>query len=74
VEKENILFYRYRFALSGKKTVIIGCDLRKPKLFDEFNLSNEVGIVNYLIKQKSLDVINHTQIPHLDVILSGRFL
>jgi Mrp family chromosome partitioning ATPase len=55
-----------------KKTVIIGCDLRKPKLFDEFNLSNEVGIVNYLIKQKSLDeIINHTQIPHLDVILSG---
>jgi capsular exopolysaccharide synthesis family protein len=52
--------------------VIIGCDLRKPKLFDEFNLSNEVGIVNYLIKQKSLDeIINHTQIPHLDVILSG---
>jgi Mrp family chromosome partitioning ATPase len=30
------------------------------------------GIVNYLIKQKSLDeIINHTQIPHLDVILSG---
>jgi Mrp family chromosome partitioning ATPase len=55
-----------------KKTVIIGCDLRKPKLFDEFNLSNEVGIVNYLIKQKSLDeIINHTQIPHLDVILFG---
>jgi Mrp family chromosome partitioning ATPase len=29
-------------------------------------------IVNYLIKQKSLDeIINHTQIPYLDVILSG---
>jgi hypothetical protein len=26
--------------LAKKKTVIIGCDLRKPKLFDEFNLSN----------------------------------
>jgi Mrp family chromosome partitioning ATPase len=64
VEKENILFYkyRYRFCTKWKKTVIIGCDL-KTKLFDEFNLSNEVGIVNYLIKQKSLDeIINHTQI------------
>ena len=60
------------FALSEKKTVIIGLDLRKPKLFDEFNLSNEVGVVNYLIKQKSVDeIINHTQIPYLDVILSG---
>jgi hypothetical protein len=27
--RKNILFYKYRvFALSGKKTVIIGCDLR----------------------------------------------
>ncbi|CAM2922200.1 polysaccharide biosynthesis tyrosine autokinase [Flavobacterium frigoris] len=60
------------FALSEKKTVIVGCDLRKPKLFEEFNLSNEVGIVNYLIKQKSVnEIINHTSIPYLDVILSG---
>ena len=40
------------FALSEKKTVIVGLDLRKPKLFEEFNLNNEVGVVNYLIKQK----------------------
>jgi len=60
------------FALSEKKTVIIGLDLRKPRLADEFNLTNKVGVVNYLIKQKSLDEItNSTQIPNLDVILSG---
>jgi succinoglycan biosynthesis transport protein ExoP len=60
------------FALSGKKTVIVGLDLRKPKLYEEFNLSNDVGIVNYLIKQKSVEeIINHTQVPFLDVILSG---
>lgn len=60
------------FALSEKKTVIIGLDLRKPKLFEEFNLSNEVGVVNYLIKQKTVDEIIHpTHIPFLDVILSG---
>lgn len=60
------------FALSEKKTVIVGLDLRKPKLFGEFNLINDVGVVNYLIKQKSVDeIVNHTQIPFLDVILSG---
>jgi capsular exopolysaccharide synthesis family protein len=60
------------FALSEKKTVIIGMDLRKPKLFEEFNLKNKVGVVNYLIKQKTVDeIINHTQIPYLDVVLSG---
>ncbi|WP_304199906.1 polysaccharide biosynthesis tyrosine autokinase [Flavobacterium alvei] len=60
------------FALSEKKTVIIGLDLRKPKLFGEFNLANDVGVVNYLIKQKTVDeIINSTHIPFLDVILSG---
>ncbi|TRX34786.1 polysaccharide biosynthesis tyrosine autokinase [Flavobacterium sp. ZT3R18] len=60
------------FALSEKKTVIVGLDLRKPKLFEEFNLNNALGVVNYLIRQKSLDeIVNTTSIPFLDVILSG---
>ncbi|PVX46570.1 protein involved in gliding motility EpsB [Flavobacterium sp. 103] len=60
------------FALSEKKTVIVGLDLRKPKLFEEFNLNNTSGVVNYLIKQKSLDeIVNHTSVPFLDVIFSG---
>lgn len=60
------------FALSEKKTVIVGLDLRKPRLADEFNLTKDVGVVNYLIKQKSLsEITNPTQIPNLDVILSG---
>jgi len=60
------------FALSEKKTVIVGLDLRKPKLFDEFNLNNSKGVVNYLINQNGLDeVVNKTEIPYLDVIISG---
>ncbi|MCZ8197327.1 MAG: polysaccharide biosynthesis tyrosine autokinase [Flavobacterium sp.] len=60
------------FALSEKKTVIVGLDLRKPKIFDDFKLTNEVGAVNYLIGQKTLkEVTNATQIPYLDVITSG---
>jgi len=60
------------FALSEKKTVVVGLDLRKPRLADEFGLKNEIGVVNYLIKQNSLDEItNPTQIDNLDVILSG---
>jgi succinoglycan biosynthesis transport protein ExoP len=60
------------FALSEKKTVIIGMDLRKPRLADEFSLINRYGVVNYLIKQKTLsEIVNKTQIPYLDVILSG---
>ena len=60
------------FALSEKKTIILGLDLRKPKIFDDFNIQNELGAVNFLIGQKSLDeVIQKTHIPFLDVITSG---
>ncbi len=60
------------FALSEKKTVIVGLDLRKPKIFDDFNLKNNIGAVNYLIGQSSLkEITQSTEIPYLDVITSG---
>ena len=60
------------FALSEKKTVIVGLDLRKPKIFQDFHLENTVGAVNYLIGQKTLEEITQkTPIPFLDFIPSG---
>jgi succinoglycan biosynthesis transport protein ExoP len=60
------------FALSEKRTVIVGLDLRKPRLADEFGLTTKTGVVNYLIKQNSLsEIISPTKVPNLDVILSG---
>jgi polysaccharide biosynthesis transport protein len=60
------------FALSEKKTIILGLDLRKPKLFDDLNVDNEVGIVDYLIQQKKLsEIVKKTPIPYLDIITSG---
>ncbi len=60
------------FAMSDKKTVIVGLDLRKPKIFDDFKIKNDIGVVNYLVGQKKLDeVVQNTHIPYLDVITSG---
>ncbi len=60
------------FALSEKKTVILGLDLRKPKIFEDFNLDNNIGIVDYLVGTKTLsEVTQVTDIPYLDVITSG---
>ena len=60
------------FALSGKKTILIGMDLRKPKIFDDFELNNDIGVVNYLINQKTIsEITKKTKIPNLDIILSG---
>ena len=60
------------FALSGKRTVLVGLDLRKPKIFEDFELKNDTGVVNYLIGQNSLnDIVQHTKVENLDIITSG---
>jgi capsular exopolysaccharide synthesis family protein len=60
------------YALFGKKTLLMGFDLRRPKLFKDFNLSNQKGISTVLINQASIkDIIQKTKIPNLDYISAG---
>ncbi len=60
------------FALSNHKTILIGGDLRKPKLHNSFKLDKNQGLSNYLINKSNLeDIINKTNIKTLDVIASG---
>ncbi len=60
------------FALSEKRTVLVELDLRKPKITGDFNLDNTRGVVNYLINDATIDeVIQKTQLEHLDVIPAG---
>jgi capsular exopolysaccharide synthesis family protein len=60
------------FALSGKKTIVLGFDLRKPKLNDSFNLNHTKGISNYLIGEvEAEEVCFPTDINGLYVMPSG---
>lgn len=60
------------FAMQDYKVVIVGLDLRKPKLFDDFNTSNDSGVSTYLIGgEKLTDLIKHTGVNNLDLIPSG---
>ena len=60
------------FALAGRKTIVLGFDLRKPKLGQNIGLSEEIGITSYLIGNNTLDeVINSTKYKNLDCIVSG---
>lgn len=60
------------FALANKRTVILGADLRKPKIYDDFGLSNDSGLSTYLSGLSALpDVIQKTGIPDLDIISAG---
>ena len=59
-------------ALSGKKTIILGLDLRKPKLHRNFDIDRESGITNYISGQVSYkDMIQTTTHENLDIITSG---
>tara|TARA_Y100001978_G_scaffold103588_1_gene92630 strand:- start:5082 stop:7472 length:2391 start_codon:yes stop_codon:yes gene_type:complete len=60
------------FALSNHKTVLIGGDLRKPKIHNSFKVDKNQGLSNYLINKANLeDIINKTNIKTLDIIASG---
>ena len=61
------------YALYGKKTVLLGFDMRKPKLFQEFGLNNNVGLSSFLSNKEPFEnIIQSTSaIPSLDIITSG---
>lgn len=61
------------YALYGKKTVLLGFDLRKPKLFKEFGLNNNIGLSSFLSNKEPFESIiqSTTAIPSLDIITSG---
>jgi hypothetical protein len=40
-------------------------DLRKPKIFGDFNIDNKYGISNYLTDELNIDtIINKTKFPN----------
>jgi capsular exopolysaccharide synthesis family protein len=59
-------------AQAGCKTVIIDCDLRKPRQHIVFNISNQIGLSNYLIGEALIaDVIKQTRVENLQLLPSG---
>ena len=59
-------------ALSGKKTVIIDLDLRKPKIHLGLNVPNTQGISNLIIGQcKVEETIRKSSVEGLDFITAG---
>jgi len=59
-------------SLSGKKTVILNLDMRKPTLHKKFNLPVGQGLSSLLAERTTLsEVIQQTKYENLDVITSG---
>ena len=43
------------YALLKKKTILVGTDLRKPRIFDDFGVNNNIGLSTLLIGNASID-------------------
>jgi capsular exopolysaccharide synthesis family protein len=60
------------FAMSGRKTLIIGADMRRPKIYMDFDLENTIGLSGYLSQLNSFnEIIQRTSIENLDLISGG---
>jgi capsular exopolysaccharide synthesis family protein len=59
------------FAMAGKKTLIIGADLRKPKLYGELQLNNDRGLSQYLSSLASLESVIQTSFVENLYFISG---
>ena len=59
-------------AMSGKRTIMIDLDLRKPKIHLGFNSNNDNGMSNLIVNQISLiECIKKSEIANLDYITAG---
>ncbi len=69
----TVLSLAIQFAQSGKKTLLIEADLRKPTLHRTLNLDNQVGLTNYLAggDVQPVDIAKPTLIANLFAISAG---
>lgn len=59
-------------AQGGHKTILIDCDLRKPKVHKVFGISNQVGLSNLLIGETEFEAAMHkTEVDNLYVLPAG---
>jgi capsular exopolysaccharide synthesis family protein len=59
-------------AMSGKKTIVLDLDLRKPKVHLGFNAENNFGMSGLIINQYDFNrCIQHSELDNLDFITAG---
>ena len=63
----------FMLAQTGAEVLIIDCDLRRPRLHANFNLSNTRGLTNFLSGECPIEDVlqNHAEVPNLKLLTSG---
>ncbi|MEM7330583.1 MAG: polysaccharide biosynthesis tyrosine autokinase [Chloroflexota bacterium] len=59
-------------AQSGRRVLVVDCDLRRPSQHDFFGASDKRGLTNVLLGEMVYDdVVQTTDYPRLDIVTSG---
>ncbi len=60
------------YAMTGKPTILIDLDIRKPNVHEKLGLNNGQGVTNYLIGECELDdIIEHHDAFDFDIVRAG---
>jgi non-specific protein-tyrosine kinase len=58
-------------AQSGRRTILVDCDLRRPSLHDLFNLKAEPGFTNMVLSEDMDIPLQQTNVPNLWLLTAG---
>ncbi|QTR45115.1 polysaccharide biosynthesis tyrosine autokinase [Thiothrix litoralis] len=60
------------FAYTGKRVLLIDCDMRHPEAHNKLGLENRVGVSDFLLGEKDVsDLIQETTVQNLSAISAG---
>ena len=61
------------FAESGKKVIVVDCDLRKPQLYSHFEIPNNPGITNVLVNKLDYKKVisKDSEFNNLSILTAG---
>lgn len=58
-------------AQSGRRTILVDCDLRRPSLHEVFGVSNDVGLTTMVLDEEQPPALRETGVDNLWLLPSG---
>ena len=60
------------YSQHGSRVLVVDSDLRRPSVHEDLQISNTVGLVDYLSGEKSIEaIVQPTEIPNVSAIAGG---
>lgn len=58
-------------AQSGRRTILVDCDLRRPSLHEIFDVSNDTGLTTMVLDENAAIRLHDTGVDNLSLLTSG---